>query len=72
MPELAASKKPESEETTAMHQRMTQLFRDFYSHGMPPINTAPSVITPQQYSTVHNINAQDHLTSEGESHDNKD
>jgi len=68
MPELATSNMSESEEAAAMHQRMTQLFRDFYSHGT-------TNNTPQAYGGVHNINVQSHAmraTFEGDKHDNKD
>jgi len=70
MPELATSNMPEPEETAAMHQRMTQLFRDFYSH-----DTHSTSNTAQQYGVAKNINAQGHAmraTIEGDNHDNKD
>ncbi|MDQ6988007.1 MAG: hypothetical protein Q9M25_09410 [Mariprofundaceae bacterium] len=65
MPELATSNMPESKDAAAMHQRITQLFRNFYNRGMHPSNTMPGISTPQQYSAMRVMN-------EGENHDNKD
>ncbi len=67
MPELATSNISETEEAAAMHQRMTLLFRDFYSHG-----TQSASNTAQTYGSAYNINAQNRASSEGANNDNKD